>query len=129
MRLYHKFEKESAEHKFLCQVYCDIPWMDLCDLAALERSLSKREKNRKKPDRRPVTGEQISHLDVRMWRFLPMLDPLVDIFIPRDLDSMIIHREVVALHQWLESNYTFHVMRDHQGHTKKMLGGVLLFYC
>ena len=30
----------------------------------------------------------------RLWRFAVMLDPLVDTFISRDLDSVILDREV-----------------------------------
>ena len=99
--------------------------MDLCDIDVLRRTLSKREKDRSKPDKRPVTGEQISHMNRMMWRLIPMLDPLVDIFLSRDLDSFIIDREVVALQQWLNSSFTFSIMRDHHGHTHKILGGTI----
>ncbi|XP_067004574.2 uncharacterized protein [Anabrus simplex] len=48
----------------------------------------------------------------RIWRFLPLVDPLVDIFISRDLDGRFSERELAAVHEWLESGLTFHVMRD-----------------
>ena len=54
---------------------------------------------------------------------LPLLDDRVDIFMSRDTDSVILPREVAAVHEWLESNQTFHVMRDHPNHCVPMLGG------
>ena len=59
------------------------------------------------------------------WRFLPLLDPLVDRFLSRDTDAELLDREVDAVRQWLtESDATFHVMRDHPWHcTVDMLGG------
>ncbi|XP_046400121.1 uncharacterized protein LOC124166578 isoform X2 [Ischnura elegans] len=59
-----------------------------------------------------------------MWRFLPMADPLVDVFISRDLDSRPSEREVAAVNDWLNSNLTFHIMRDHPFHTPKILAGM-----
>ncbi len=41
-----------------------------------------------------------------------MLDPLVDTFMCRDIDSDILPREVKAVEEWLESNKTFHMLRD-----------------
>ena len=61
---------------------------------------------------------------MRMYRYLVMLDPLVDTFISRDVDSIIWRREVDAVNQWLESNYTFHLMRDHATHGSIMLAGL-----
>ncbi len=45
------------------------------------------------------------------WRFLPIGDPFVDMFMSRDLDSWIIEREVEAVKVWFQSNKLFHVMR------------------
>ena len=63
------------------------------------------------------------------WRFLPLMDPLVDRFMSRDCDVLITAREVAAVNYWLEhSNATFHMMRDHQAHCKvRILGGKLHF--
>ena len=51
-----------------------------------------------------------------LWRFLPLSDPLVDTFVSRDLDSRLSNREAAAVRQWLASNRTFHIMRDHWDH-------------
>ena len=52
------------------------------------------------------------------------LDPQVDIFLSRDLDSAITSREVGAVEEWLKSEKTLHVMRDHPLHSEPMLGGL-----
>jgi len=46
-----------------------------------------------------------------MWRFLPIGDSFVDVFISRDSDSSIIQREIDSVNIWLKSNKTGHIMR------------------
>ncbi|XP_046640887.1 uncharacterized protein LOC124326218 [Daphnia pulicaria] len=58
------------------------------------------------------------------WRWLPVLDGLVDTFMSRDADSVILPRERDAVVQWLASNQSFHMMRDHPAHCIFMLGGL-----
>ena len=59
-----------------------------------------------------------------VWRFFPTLDPQVDFFLSRDLDSAVTLREVEAVEEWLQSEKTLHVMRDHPFHSEPMLGGL-----
>ena len=56
------------------------------------------------------------------WRFFPSLDPQVDIFLSRDLDSRFGDRELAAVQEWLHSDYAFHFMRDHPLHNVTVLG-------
>lgn len=42
----------------------------------------------------------------------------------RDLDSALTQRERSAVDDWLTSNKSFHVMRDHPKHRIRMLGGL-----
>ena len=42
-----------------------------------------------------------------------MMDSLFDKIMSRDIDAEIIEREATAVKQWLMSNYTFHIIRDH----------------
>ena len=42
----------------------------------------------------------------------------------RDVDAMIIEREVHAVDEWLESNKSFHVMHDHHLHKFPMMAGL-----
>ena len=64
------------------------------------------------------------HYPGMFWRFLPMLDPNVNIFIVRDIDSRINPRDENAVNEWLQSDKILHVMRDHPHHYYKILGGM-----
>ena len=59
-----------------------------------------------------------------LWRLLPILDPLVDVVLVRDLDSRLSRREAEAVEEWLASSKAVHVMRDHPSHSWPMLGGM-----
>lgn len=58
-----------------------------------------------------------------IWRFFPTLDPQVDIFLSRDLDSRISVRETAAVSEFLNSGLSLHSMRDHPSHSTYILGG------
>ena len=45
------------------------------------------------------------------WRWLPISDPFVDLFMSRDSDSLILQREVDSVNAWLESDKVGHIMR------------------
>ena len=56
------------------------------------------------------------------WRFFPTLDPQVDIYLCRDLDSRPSQREVAAVREWLRSGLAIHSMRDNPAHDTPLLG-------
>lgn len=58
------------------------------------------------------------------WRFSTSYDPSVDVSIFRDTDSRLSIREKNAVDEWLISDKTFHIMRDHPYHGFPMLGGM-----
>ncbi|KZS08982.1 Uncharacterized protein APZ42_026988 [Daphnia magna] len=60
------------------------------------------------------------------WRWLPLLDDMVDTFMSRDSDSLIVvPREQDAVREWLASDDIFHTMKDHPNHcSTSMLGGM-----
>jgi hypothetical protein len=58
------------------------------------------------------------------WRFETSYDPMVDVSIFRDADSRISMREKYAVDEWLSSDKTFHIMRDHPHHGFPILGGM-----
>ncbi|CAL4122428.1 unnamed protein product, partial [Meganyctiphanes norvegica] len=61
----------------------------------------------------------------KMWRFLVMADPLVSDFLVRDVDSVILPREVAAVEEWLyNSTAVLHAMRDHPSHNGLILAGM-----
>ena len=72
----------------------------------------------------PVLGNVLSWLPGKMLRFLPLADPLVDIYMSRDIDSPILERETTVVHAWLDSQKTIHILRDHIEHTLPILGGL-----
>ena len=67
---------------------------------------------------------ELDKLLTEVWRFFPTLDPQVDIFLSRDLDSPIKAREVEAVDEWVKSGKALHVMRDHPAHGVPILGGL-----
>jgi hypothetical protein len=58
------------------------------------------------------------------WRFETCYDPDIEVSIFRDTDSRLSMREKHAVDQWLESDKTFHIMRDHPYHRFPILGGM-----
>ena len=64
-----------------------------------------------------------------MWRFTPMIDPLVSEFHSRDLDSIVTAREVAAVNEWLGAKTkSFHIMRDHKQHGSAIPGILRLHF-
>ena len=66
----------------------------------------------------------ISSLFGMLWRFIPVLDPMVDLMVSRDLDSRLTAREQAAVEEWLTTGLAFHVMRDNPQHGTEILGGM-----
>lgn len=56
------------------------------------------------------------------WRFEAAAE--ADVMISRDCDSRLSLREKAAVDEWLASDKTFHIMRDHPWHGSKILGGM-----
>ena len=50
------------------------------------------------------------------WRFEPITEENVDVWISRDVDSRLSEKEALAVHEWLASDKTFHIMRDAHNH-------------
>ena len=117
IRIYHNVveDPDSEGYQQLCKVYCRYSNVDLCSVPALADRIGN--------STTPIDPALIRGLNPRMYRYLVMLDPNVDLFISRDVDSLIFPREVDAVHQWLPTKYTFHLMRDHKGHGSIILAG------
>lgn len=58
------------------------------------------------------------------WRFETSYDDEIGVSIFRDTDSRLNLREKYAVDQWLTSDKTFHIMRDHPYHRFPILGGM-----
>lgn len=74
-----------------------------------------------------ITVDQSPNWQSMFWRFLPIIDEEVDIFICRDCDSRLSDREAQAVKEWESSEKLIHIMRDHPHHGFTMLGGMIGF--
>lgn len=107
MRLYHDqvgFDEKAM--KYLCDLKCNHSHVDLCFIGSIPHY------------------DDIEDHPGTLWRFLPMADPLVDIFHVRDLDSRPSMRESAALAEFHESQEQFHILRDHRNHRAAILAGM-----
>ena len=66
----------------------------------------------------------LSVIKPMMWRFSAIDDPTVEIMMCRDTDTRLLPREKMAVDEWLNSKYLFHIMRDHPYHDTPILGGM-----
>ena len=60
----------------------------------------------------------------RYWRFNLFDNNDVEVFCSRDTDSRPSQREVEAVNEWLSSDKTMHVMRDHPHHNYIVMAGM-----
>ena len=107
-------------------MYCQHDNVDLCDMNEIMSMLVQVRKEFKQSV--PIKGIELMALHKKMWRYLAMIDPQVDRYMSRDTDSEIFEREVAAVDEWLRSDRTFHVMRDHQGHLAEIMGGNFIYF-
>ena len=104
VRVYYDLEPGSSLHQYLCSLACSNPNLDICYVKNLPGQTD------------------IRNVFAMNWRFFPTIDPSVDLFVSRDLDSRINRREAAAVKEWLESSHHFHFMRDHPAHSIEILG-------
>ena len=61
----------------------------------------------------------------RTWRFMACLDTDVDVVLSRDVDARLSLREAEAHQEFLDSNFNFHIIRDHpSGHNYVISAGM-----
>lgn len=58
------------------------------------------------------------------WRFMVAVDPEVDRYIIRDVDSRLNSRDRIAVEDWIKSGKEIHILRDHVNHCIPMNGGM-----
>jgi hypothetical protein len=66
----------------------------------------------------------LSKIKPMMWRFEAIDHPDVEINMSRDVDTKILLREKLAVNQWLQSDKSLHIMRDHPWHNYPIQGGM-----
>ena len=116
IRIYHSFNDDDDDaRRSLCDIYCRFPHVDICSVRNMWQRIG--------DAKRPIDAKILQGLNQRMYRYLVALDADVDVFVSRDIDSLILRREVDAVNEWLRSNFTFHLMRDSIHHDIIMLAG------
>ncbi|CAF1078042.1 unnamed protein product [Brachionus calyciflorus] len=110
MRIYHN---NSIDESFKCDLECTNSHVEFCNINKLSLN-SKTFDNE----------FNLNYIHSMKWRFLPIGDSFVDLFMSRDLDSMLLKREVDSVNQWIDSKNLGHIMRDHYYHGHYMLGGM-----
>lgn len=63
----------------------------------------------------------------KIFRYLPIDDPEVDVCIVRDSDSRVLDRDETSIHDFLASSKLTQIIRDHRVHTVVILGGMVSF--
>ncbi len=98
IRVYHK---GNIDIEIICELEClqdefkqNYDNIDFCDVTQMV-----------------FRDMNVTHLPGPFWGWLPIGEHFVDAFLSRDLDACIGEREAVAVNQWMESNYPFHVIR------------------
>ena len=79
--------------------------------------------NNLKPDATLINVSECGIL-ASMWRFLAHDEENVERFIVRDSDSRLSQREADAVQEWIKSDKTLHIMRDHPHHGYAVNGGM-----
>ncbi len=64
------------------------------------------------------------NLAPKFWRFLPILEDNINAIIVRDSDSIFTIREIHLVNEWLNSEASFHIIRDHKSHISPILAGM-----
>jgi hypothetical protein len=71
-----------------------------------------------------LINAQDFYIPPKLWRYLPASGEDVDCVIFRDADSLLSRRESRLVSEWNESNYLFHIIRDHPMHISPILAGM-----
>lgn len=69
-----------------------------------------------------VMMDETQNYSFRMWRYLPMIDDEVSIFLSRDADSRLSFREKRVVDLFIESDKLIHSIQDHGCHFDFMAG-------
>lgn len=69
-------------------------------------------------------GENKLNWEGMFWRWFPLNDSSVDIWISRDADSRLSEREAKIVDEWIDSGKTLHCIRDHRCHFNYIMGGM-----
>ncbi|MDB4837439.1 hypothetical protein OAH87_03120 [Marinomonas sp.] len=98
---------------FICRFYVD----DSVPLHVRERLLQEKAEV-------VQVSNAFASLPGTMWRFLALDDAEVELVICRDADSVISIRERAIVQEWLQSDFSAHIIRDFPSHCELLLAGL-----
>lgn len=115
------FYDSTINQTLRCHLECkyeDI--VDFCNVNRYSHSLSQLTHSNRFLD--------LKYMHKMMWRFLPIGDTFVDLFLCRDTDSYITDREVHSVKEWLFSNNIGHIMRGKGDIFEKLLAKEMFIF-
>ena len=65
-----------------------------------------------------------SEIPPKLWRYMAVLDQNNEYVIFRDADSSLSLRESILVNEWIKSEYSYHIMRDHPLHIAPIMAGM-----
>lgn len=96
----------SVSGTYRCQFECKYPDMiDFCDVNKFGINIASQLEGNSK------TLRDLGFMHKMMWRFLPVGDTFVDVFMSRDSDALFTDREIDSVYNWLNSTNYGHIMR------------------
>lgn len=69
-------------------------------------------------------GKNKMNWEGMFWRWMPLDDPKVEVWVSRDADSRLSEREAKIVNEFIESGKTLHCIRDHRCHFNYIMGGM-----
>jgi hypothetical protein len=71
-----------------------------------------------------ILNEKVGTYDGLFWRFKPLYDDEVSIWVSRDCDSRISYREKACVDEWIASDKPVHIIRDSINHSYEIMAGM-----
>jgi hypothetical protein len=69
-------------------------------------------------------GNNKTNWEGMLWRWFPIDDSSVDVWLSRDADSRLSEREAKIVNEWVNSGKSLHSIRDHRCHFNPIMGGM-----
>ena len=108
-RIYYDNTVNETLRCYLECKYRDV--VDFCDMNHFSTSVTDQLGIEEKINAADVVYNDLSYMHKMMWRFIPVGDTFLDVFMSRDTDSFIIDREIDSVKEWLDSKNIAHIMR------------------
>lgn len=108
-----KLRESVYGNDWICRFYCgtSVPKNIIDELESVDNT-------------EVVIMDEVGNWSGMFWRFYPASEEDVEVMISRDTDSRLNMREKFAVDEWLKSDKSFHIMRDHPWHGTQILGGM-----